>query len=63
VLGRYARGLHKYLRRPLSTADCHAIIREGIVAREQNFLRLAENGVYANPRSPHRRLILDRSRI
>lgn len=57
MLGRYARGLRTYLRRPLSTAECHAIIREGMVTREQNFLRLAELGVYANPRSPHRRLL------
>jgi hypothetical protein len=57
MLGRYARGLRTYLRRPLSTADCHTIIREGLADREANFLRLAERGVYANPRSPHRRLL------
>jgi hypothetical protein len=57
LLGRYARGLRSHLRRPLSISDCHALICEGLAAREANFVHLSEHGVYASPRNPYRRLL------
>lgn len=57
VLRRYATGLRRHVAHPFTTADCHELIREGLSARTRSFLRLLEVAVYAQPRSPYRRLL------
>jgi hypothetical protein len=55
---RYARGLRSYLRHTLSVPAAHTLIRQHLAVREQTFLTILERGVYANERSPYRRLLL-----
>jgi len=45
------------LRRPLTSEEAHAILRDHLKNRERNFLTLARDGIYGNPRSPYRRLL------
>src|SRR5262245_59034193 len=54
---RYATGLPRFLRNPISVADAEAIIRRGMEQRESNFLKLVEKAVYGNPGSPYKRLL------
>jgi hypothetical protein len=54
---RYAVGLRGYLKRPLGAADCAALLERQRSSYEGGFLRLLERGVYANPRSPYRKLL------
>ena len=57
LLGRYATGLRRHLARPLSTADCHELIRDGMANRDQSFLSLLETVIYARPENPYRMLL------
>ncbi len=57
LLGRYATGLRRHLARPLSTADCHELIRDGMANRVQGFLSLLETVIYARPENPYRMLL------
>ncbi len=54
---RYCFSLHRFLKHPLSVTECYAIVRDGFVKREANFLSLLRSGVYPNPASPYRKLL------
>jgi hypothetical protein len=54
---RYAAGLRSYLKRPLGAADCSAMLERQRAACDEGFLRVLELGVYANVRSPYRKLL------
>jgi len=54
---RYAVGLRGYLKRPLAPSDCAALLERQQSSSEERFLRVLEHGVYANARSPYRRLL------
>jgi hypothetical protein len=54
---RYASGLPRFLEQPVSAERCVEEIRERVEAREDNFLRVLERGIYAQPRSPFRTLL------
>ena len=54
---RYGLGVYRFLKRPLSLAECYAIVRERVENRDGNFLAMLERGVYSNLRSPYRRLL------
>jgi hypothetical protein len=54
---RFAAGLRGYLKRPLTAADCAAMRARQRASHEESFLRILEQGVYGNPRSPYRRLL------
>lgn len=55
---RYASGLPRFLEEPLSAERCLDGIRERLNAREDNLLSIFERGIYAQPRSPFRALLL-----
>lgn len=57
MAGRYAAGLHGYLRQPLDAQACRHLVVEQHRRRQASFLTLLERGVYGNPRSPYRRLL------
>jgi hypothetical protein len=57
MYGRYAAGLRGYLKRPLSPEQCAAMLERQRRACGETFLRILERAVYANPRSPYRRLL------
>ncbi len=54
---RFAGGIRRYLKQPLTLEDCRRIVAEAERQRDDNFLRLMRRGVYANARSPYRRLL------
>jgi hypothetical protein len=54
---RFAVSLAGFLRQPTRVADARAAIRQQLGEREQSFLDLAARAVYANPKSPYRRLL------
>jgi len=53
----YAVGLREFLKRPLSLADCYALVRERVENREGNFLAQLMRAVYPNSHSPYRKLL------
>jgi hypothetical protein len=55
---RYASGLPRFLEEPLSAEQCRAGIEARLHAREDNFLRILERGVYGQPDSPFRALLV-----
>jgi hypothetical protein len=54
---RFLRSLPLYLRRPLSRDAAMVILRRRLERREEDFVALVNRAVYANPRSPYRRLL------
>lgn len=54
---RYARGLNGYFRRPLTPEQCYQMLTHQLETRDESFLRIMERGIYANPRSPHLKLL------
>ncbi len=54
---RYAVALPKFLRSPLSPVECRRLIENQLRNREQTFLQILERGVFANRRSPYRKLL------
>ena len=54
---RFATGLRRFLRTPLTLEQSHQIIREGIENREHSFLHLARQCIYPFPGSPYRKLL------
>src|SRR3954468_22715442 len=54
LLGRFAFRLRGFLRRPLTPADCRERVRQGLVSREDNFLRILDRAVFGVPSSPYR---------
>jgi hypothetical protein len=57
LLGRYAVDLRRHVAHPLSTADCHKLLRQGLSTREQSFLRQLETVILAQPDNPYRVLL------
>lgn len=55
---RLAAGLHRFLSRPLSLADCWESARRQVEQREDSFLTILERFVYPNPGNPYRKLLL-----
>lgn len=55
---RYARGLREFLAVTVDLSEAERILRYQLEHREESFLRLVELGIYANPQSPYRRLLL-----
>jgi hypothetical protein len=55
---RFAAGLRGFLRTPQSVAEARALVSRGLEARDARFLRVLERGIYANPASPVRRLLV-----
>ena len=53
MYGRFAWALRGFLRETITLEDARAIIRERIEKREENFLRLVEQGIFGYPRSPY----------
>jgi hypothetical protein len=56
MYARFARGLGRFLKNPLSLEDARAIVRRRMDERETNFLRLVERGIFGYPQSPYRPL-------
>ena len=54
---RYAAGLPGFLRNTITLEDARRLVREGIEAREENFLLLVRRGVYGHPGSPYHWLL------
>jgi hypothetical protein len=57
MFSRYAFGLNTYLRHTLTAQQCHQMITSQLEARNESFLGIMERGIYANPRSPYRKLL------
>src|SRR5688572_20764466 len=55
---RYTSGLPRFLEEPWSAERCLEGIRDRLHAREDNLLRIFERGIYAQPRSPFRALLV-----
>ena len=62
MFGRYARGLARYLRQPLTPDQCREKILQQLANREESFLQILQRGIYAQPQSPYRKL-LENARI
>jgi hypothetical protein len=58
MYARYMTGLWGYLREPPLTWDAAVdIVRRRLDTREDNFLRVAERGIYDHPTSPYLKLL------
>jgi hypothetical protein len=57
VFRRFAGGIRRYLKHPLTLEECRRIVAEAESRRDDNFLALLRRAVYANSRSPYRRLL------
>jgi hypothetical protein len=55
---RYATSLRGFLAVTIDLPEAEATLTAQLQNREETFLRLLELGVYGNPRSPYRRLLL-----
>jgi hypothetical protein len=55
---RYLHGLWGFLRETITVDQARALLEAALAGRQASFLRLAESGIYANPHSPYRRLLL-----
>ncbi len=53
MYSRFAIGLPLLLRRRLTLENAYSVIAERIAGREENFLRLAERGIYGAKSSPY----------
>ena len=49
--------LRRFLRRPLTLDDARRIVADRFEHREDNFLRIVEQAVYGNPKSPYLALL------
>lgn len=54
---RFPLSLRRFLQRGLSLEQADQIVRERIHRREENFLRIAERGIYSDPDSPYLALL------
>ena len=54
---RFAAGLARFLRTPLTASASHDLIARNLAARQANFLSIVEHAVYQRPHSPYRRLL------
>jgi hypothetical protein len=57
VGARFIWELQRFLRRPLRLDEAQNILRRRLEHREADFLALARNAIYANPRSPYLELL------
>jgi hypothetical protein len=53
ALSRYARGLGRYLNTPLDADTCRRRVIDGVERREENLVRLLEDGIFGAPGSPY----------
>jgi hypothetical protein len=53
TFARFPAGLRRFLRERLTPEQAAALVRGRLARREENFLRVVEQGVYAWPRSPY----------
>ena len=58
MFARYAWGLKDYLRHTLTPEQYRRMLIDGLEKRDESLLRIIERGIYANPRSPYRKLLL-----
>ena len=58
MFARYAWGLNGYLRHTLTPEQCRYMLAHQLETREESFLCILERGIYPNPRSPYRKLLL-----
>jgi hypothetical protein len=56
MLVRYAVGVPRFLRQPLTPDECRHAIERQLENREHAFLAILQRGVFENARSPYRRL-------
>lgn len=57
TFARYAWGLREFLHQPLPAAECRRRLEHQIRRREEAFLQILERGIFANARSPYRKLL------
>ena len=57
MFARFPFALRRFLKDPLTLGEARRIVRERLDHREDNFLRIAEQAIYANPKSPYRALL------
>jgi hypothetical protein len=55
---RYATGLRELLSVTTDRAEAERLLTSQFQNREETFLQVLERGIYGNPRSPYRRLLL-----
>lgn len=53
MYGRFGLGLSRFLRHTVSVDDAIAAIHQRLAAREENFLRVLQRGIFEYPRSPY----------
>ncbi len=54
---RFLTGLPRYVRRRITPEEARSIFRRWVEEREDNFLRIAERGIFGYERSPYRRML------
>jgi hypothetical protein len=57
MYGQFALGLRRFLKNPPQAAAARAEVEKNLRNREENFLRIAQHGIYDNPRSPYLKLL------
>src|SRR5262245_21833439 len=57
MFARFPFALRRFLQDPLTLGEARRIVRERLEHREDNFLRIAEQAIYANPQSPYHALL------
>jgi hypothetical protein len=62
MFGRFAYGLPKFLRNPLTLEESRRKVARQLSQRGESFLKILERGIFARPRSPYAR-ILSHARI
>ncbi len=54
---RFATGLRRFLRTPLTPEDCRRIVAGELRCRERTFLLLVKRAVYEFPLSPYKPML------
>ncbi|HUQ47924.1 MAG TPA: hypothetical protein VM053_06715 [Gemmatimonadaceae bacterium] len=57
MYGQFALGLRRFLKNPPQLEAARAEVDRNLRNRESNFLRIAQHGIYDNPRSPYLKLL------
>lgn len=58
MFARYAWRLNSYFRHTLTPEQCRRMVLHHLESRDESLLSIVEHGIYANPRSPYRKLLL-----
>lgn len=58
AFARFLGGVPSLVRRRMTVAEALAIVRQRLQTREANFLTVVERGVFGNPKSPYRALLV-----